>query len=281
MSDQALVSTEKEMRRALAVHGINTRRPSVARIYDCLLGGKDNFAPDRQAAELILKAVPEAAQACWQNRWFLGRVVRYLAAKEGVRQFIDIGSGLPTRDNVHEMALRAAPDARVVYVDNDRVVTLHADALLKASPRVQVVEADLRSPGQIIDAAAKGVIDFSKPVAVLLFAILHFLSDDEHPGEIVRSLTQALVPGSFVALSHITAEGIGEEKARAAQEAYKDTSAPVVPRSPAAITRFFDGLDLVGPGVTDIRLWRPDKPESKAKVMLIGGVGKVPGLRVQ
>jgi O-methyltransferase involved in polyketide biosynthesis len=274
MSDQAVYSTEEEMRRAVTGSGLDTGTANVARIYDALLGGKDNFAVDREAADQIMREIPYAALACRQNRDFLGRVVRRLAAEAGIRQFIDIGSGLPTGDNVHEIAQRADPLARVVYADYDRVVAAHARAqLAKGSRGVLVVEADLRDPGKIIDGA-KDLIDFSEPVAVLLFAILHFLTDGEQPHEIVRSLTDPLVPGSAVAVSHVTDEGIGPEKGLAARQVYQGASAPAVPRSREDITRFFDGLEVTGPGVTDINLWPEQVPGPFAPLTFYGGAGK-------
>jgi hypothetical protein len=195
----------------LAAPELDTTVANVARIYDCLLGGKDNFAADRAAAETVMREIPHSALACSQNRGFLPRVVRALA-DAGIRQFLDIGSGLPTRSNVHEIAQRAAPACRVVYVDYDRVVVAHARALLeKGSPGVLAVEGDLRDPRAII-GKARALIDFSEPVDVLLFAVLHFLTDAEQPREVVRALAEALAPGSAVALSHITDEGVGPDK---------------------------------------------------------------------
>jgi O-methyltransferase involved in polyketide biosynthesis len=228
--------------------------PNVARIYDFMLGGKDNFTADRAAAERVVEQVPHSALACRQNRDFLGRVVRSLA-DAGIRQFLDIGSGLPTRSNVHEIAQAAAPASRVVYVDYDPVVIGHARALLASgADGVMVVEGDLRDPGKII-GEAQGLLDFSEPVAVLLFAILHFLTDDDQPCEIVRRLTEPLAPSSALSVSHITADGTDPERSQAAQEVYQGASARAIPRSREGITRFFDGLDLLKPGVVDINHW--------------------------
>ena len=266
------------MRRILAASGLDISIPNVARIYDFLLGGKDNFAADREAARKILQEIPCAALACRQNREFLMRVVEVLA-DSGVRQFLDIGSGLPAQENVHEVAQAAAPGSRVVYVDYDHVVVSHAKALLKSgSPRVAVVEADLRDPEKILEGAG-ALIDFGEPVAVLMFAVLHFLTDADQPREAVRSLMEALVPGSALALSHVTGEGTALEASEAAQEIYRGASAPLVPRSRQDITGFFDGLDVVEPGVTDINLWPGKSPGPEAPVTLYGGLALKPAIR--
>jgi hypothetical protein len=272
---QLVDGTEEEMRGTLAALGLDTSIPNVARIYDFMQGGKDNFQADRDAAERVMREIPHSALACRQNRDFLGRVVRLLAG-HGIRQFLDIGSGLPTMDNVHEIAQAVDPESRVVYVDYDNIVAAHARALLeKGSPGVLVVEADLRDPGKII-GEAQGLIDFSEPVAILLFAILHFLTDEDDPRGIVRSLTETIVPGSAVAVSHITGEGTEPAKGLAAQKVYQGASAPAVPRSREDITRFFDGLDLVDPGVTDINLWPVQSIGPSAPLTFYGGVARKP-----
>ena len=270
---QAVDGAEGEkMRGQLAGGGLDTSVPNVARIYDFMLGGKDHFAADRDAAERVMREIPHSALACRQNRDFLGRAVRLLAA-QGIRQFLDIGSGLPTRDNVHEIAQAAAPGSRVVYVDYDNMVVTHARALLeKGSDGVLVVQGDVREPGKII-SDANALIDFSEPVAVLLFAILHFLPDEDDPHEIVGTLADALVPGSAAAISHLTGEGTEPGKGRAAQEVYRGASAPAVPRSRREIIRFFDGLDLIPPGATDINLWPARSLEPAAPLTFYGGVG--------
>jgi len=278
MWHQYRAGDEEERRRILTARGLDMTIPNVARIYDFLLGGKDNFAADRKAAGKILQGLPCAALACRQNREFLSRVVRVLA-DSGVRQFLDIGSGLPAQDNVHEVAQAAASDSRVVYVDYDDVVVSHARALLESgSPGVAVVEGDLRDPGKILEAAA-GLIDFGEPVAVLMFAVLHFLTDADQPREVVRSLTEALVPGSAVALSHVTGDGITPDASHAAQQAYQGASAQVVPRSRQDITGFFDGLNLVEPGVTDINLWPGKSSRPEAPLTLYGGLARKPASR--
>jgi hypothetical protein len=250
---------------------LDTTTPNVARIYDFLLGGKDNYAADRAAAERVLREIPHSAVAAQQNRAFLGRAVRLLA-DSGIRQFLDIGSGLPTRSNVHEIAQRAVPKSRVVYVDYDSVVVGHARALLeKGSPGVSVVVGDLRDPGKVI-RDTEGLLDFREPVAVLLFAILHFLRDDDKPHEVVRTLADALAAGGALAVSHITGEGTALEKNLAAQQVYQGASAPVVPRSREEVTCFFDGLELMEPGVADINLWPVKAAEPDTPLSFYGGV---------
>jgi O-methyltransferase involved in polyketide biosynthesis len=261
-----------ETSAGMATIQLNTSVPNAARIYDYLLGGKDNFAADRKAAELIGRQIPHSAAAAHQNRAFLGRVVRLLA-DTGIRQFLDIGSGLPTKANVHQIAQQVDPASRVVYVDYDVLAVSHARALLqKGSDYVTVVPGDLRDPGKII-RDTEDLLDFSQPVAILLFAILHFLRDDEKPHEVVRTLTDALPAGGALALSHITNEGIGEDKSRAAQQVYEAASAPVVPRSLAEMWPFFDGLALLAPGVTDIALWPVRQVAPEIPLSFYGGVG--------
>jgi O-methyltransferase involved in polyketide biosynthesis len=273
MRNQAVDGAEEEMRAQLAAHGLDMSVPNVARIYDFMLGGKDNFAADRQAAERVMREIPHSALACRQNRDFLGRAVRVLADR-GIRQFIDIGSGLPTRDNVHQIVQRAYPGARVAYVDYDHIVVAHARALLeKGSPGVLVLQGDVREPGKII-SDAKGLIDFSEPVAVLLFAILHFLTDADDPHAIVASLAGHLAPGSAVAISHLTGEGTEPDKGLAAQQVYQGASAPAVPRSREDITQFFDGLELIDPGMTDINLWPARSLEPATPLTFYGGVAR-------
>ena len=271
---QIVDGAEEEMRVQLAARGLDTSTPNVARIYDFMLGGKDNFAADRDAAGRVMREIPHSALACRQNRDFLGRVVGYLAAEVGIRQFLDIGSGLPTRSNVHEIAQAVATESRVAYVDYDHIVAAHARALLeKGSPGVLVVEGDIRDPGKII-SDAKGLIDFSEPVAVLLFAILHFLPDDDDPHAIVGSLAGHLAPGSAVAISHITDEEVAPERGLAAQEVYRSASAPAVPRSREDFTRFFDGLELIDPGVTNVNLWPARSLGPAAPLTFYGGVAR-------
>ena len=258
--------------------GIDTTVASPARIYDYLLGGKDNYAVDRAAAEEIIGLVPEAPMAARLNRAFLTRAVRFMAAA-GIRQFIDVGAGLPTRGNVHEVAQRGAPEARVVYVDNDPVVLAHGRALLETSAGVAVVEGDLRRPEEILaDARVRELIDFGRPVGLLLMAVLHFVADEDEPHACVRRLTGALPPGSLMAISHGWTGGLGAGAAEVAQVIYRRTACEIQPRDPAEVGRFFDGLDLVAPGVTWLSDWRPGlgpRPSDPARSCLIGAVGRI------
>ncbi|BEL07187.1 SAM-dependent methyltransferase [Actinoplanes sichuanensis] len=258
--------------------GLDTGRPHPARVYDVLLGGKDNFAADRAAAAEGLKVNPNAATAPRQNRAFLRRTVRFLA-ESGVRQFLDIGTGLPTSPNVHEVAQSVDPAARVVYADNDPLVLAHARGLLTSSPegRTAYVDGDLRDPAKIL-AGARDVLDFGQPVAVLLFAVLHFLADDDEPYRIVDELTAGLAPGSHLVISHITADHDPESWARFAEVMRRQGITSRL-RDHAEVSRFFAGLELVDPGVLPIARWRPDEVVefTDAQVALYGGVARKAG----
>jgi hypothetical protein len=256
---------------------LNVRKPNVARVYDRLLGGKDNFQPDRDAAAKLQKFLPDVAGAARQNRYFLERVVRYLVAQAGIRQIIDIGTGLPTQDNVHDVAQRLAPGTRVVYVDNDRLVVRHGMALLATNKDVAMVESDLRTPRELMTHPdTRRLIDFSGPVAVLMLASLHFVTDTDNPPAILRLWRETMPPGSYLAISHITADEVELATAKAAQNVYADASAPAVPRTLAQVESFFDGFDLVPPGVVNINSWPVPVPEYAAqrRVLLYGGVGR-------
>jgi SAM-dependent methyltransferase len=255
----------------------NVRQPNVARVYDALLGGKDNFAADRDAAARLRELLPDVARAARENRYFLERVVRYLVGQAGIRQIIDLGAGLPTRDNVHEVAQRIAPATRVVYVDNDPVVVRHGMALLATNENVAMAEADLRAPRAIITHPdTRRLIDFGGPVAVLMLASLHFVTDAGDPRAVLREWRDTLAAGSYLAISHITADEVEPATAKAAREVYADASAPAVPRTLAEVEAFFDGFDLVPPGVVNINSWPVPVPEYAAedRVLLYGGVGR-------
>ncbi|MET9340879.1 SAM-dependent methyltransferase [Nonomuraea sp. NPDC003804] len=259
---------------------IDPSTPSVARMYDYYLGGKDNFPADRAAAEKIIELVPSITRIARDNRDFLIRVVRVLAAA-GVRQFIDIGAGLPTRQNVHEVALEAAPDSRIVYVDNDPIVLVHARALLAETPRTIVVRADLRDPASILeDPWVRAHIDFSRPVAVLLFAILHFVPGDQEAAEIVARLHAPLVSGSHLALSHSYAGDLTGETIRNGRSVYRSaTPGSITPRTTEQVGALFTGLDVLEPGVVPIDAWRPSRPGVAAdfdKPGLLGAVARLP-----
>ena len=263
--------------------GIDTSAPNVARIYDYILGGKDNFAADRQAAQQLLAALPDIAGTVRDNRAFIGRVVRFLAGQAGIRQFLDLGAGLPTQDCVHEMAQAIAPDARVVYVDNDPVACSHGQALLGPRDRVSFVLGDLRRPDQILrhpDVLAR--IDFSRPVGVLCACALHFVPDEEKPHQIIARYRDHLAPGSFLAITHgisaPTPEDDPDGLVERVTDVYRTASAQIHVRPVQEIERFFDGFEIIEPGVVWMARWRPDPGTSPAgrPDSLYGGVGRKP-----
>ena len=262
---------------------INTGVPNPARIYDYFLGGKDNFPADREVAEQVVAIAPVARDIVEDNRAFLRRAVRLLAGEAGIRQFIDLGSGLPTQGNVHEIAQAAAPDARVVYVDNDAMVVTHSRALL-AGDNTAAIEADLRDPDSVMrHPEVRELIDFGRPVALLLLAILHFVPDDEDPFGIVARYTDALPAGSYLAISHgtrdiparpdMSPEAMAEMGAKV-ERLYQLTTASLVTRTHAQVERFFDGFDLLDPGLVEIQLWRPDEDDALLPGGFYGGVGR-------
>jgi len=251
--------------------------PSIACVYDYLLGGVHNFAPDQEAGRQVLARWPDARVTMRANRDFLGRAVRYLAGQAGVRQFLDIGSGIPTMGNVHEIARQAAPDARVVYVDNDAVAVQHSRAILAQNNNAIAIQADLRRPGEILgDPQLRDLLDLSRPVALLVVALLHFFPDSEAPARLVAELREALAPGSYVVISHGTTDGQPSQVADAMRH-YSQTTAPFQPRGHAAVKAFFDGLELVDPGLVRVSWWRPDPGQGAGgdrRVAAYGGVGR-------
>jgi hypothetical protein len=258
-----------------ALPRIDTTRAHPARVYDSWLGGKDNFAADREAAGLALLAYPALAEAIRSNRAFLGRAVRFLAGA-GVRQFLDIGTGLPAMNNTHEVAQREAPDCRVVYVDNDPIVLRHAQALLTSTPQgaCDYLRADLRAPETVVAEAAR-TLDFGRPVALMLLAVLQFALDEQDPYGLVRRLTAALPAGSYLVISHPT-DDFNPNKGES-MKVYNERSAEqAVVRDKAGTARFFDGLDLLEPGVVPVAGWRPDSAVIAAKPssMWCGVAGK-------
>ena len=254
--------------------------PHSARIYDWLLGGKDNFAVDRDAAARLLEVLPHARDAAQANRGFMTRAVRF-AAEQGVRQFLDIGTGLPTSPNVHEVAQAVDPAARVVYVDNDPVVLVHARALLTGSPQgeTRYIDADLSDPGGILADPGMSMLDLARPVALSLVAVLHFLTDEHDPYGVVRRLVDALAPGSFLIISHITFDPLPPESRRM-MEMVMAQGPKGQQRGRAEVERFFDGLELLAPGVVSVADWRPDddgSPRPSAQdVACYGAVGRMP-----
>ena len=248
--------------------GLDTRVPNVARIYDYMLGGKDNFAADRQMGDQLLEQFPTSDIVARQNRAFMGRAVRYCAG-QGIRQFLDLGSGLPTMDNVHEVARRVIPEASVVYVDNDKVAHSHACALLATSDGVAAILGDIREPARILaEVKARRLLDPTQPIAVVLAAMLHFITDQEDPAGIVAAFRDAMPPGSYLVLSHATHDILPEESARA-RTMYRGASSPLVTRSWEEIAALFVGLELVEPGLVVTTQWRP------AKALQIAGPGHI------
>ncbi len=249
-----------------------------ARIYDYLLGGKDNFAADREAAEQAVAAFPGLAAWARHNRAFLARAVRYLVSEAAIRQFLDIGTGLPTADNTHEVAQRIAPESRVVYVDNDPVVLVHARALLTSSPEgaTAYVQADLRDPETILRAAAD-TLDFTRPVALMLLAILHVVPDADDPWAIVSRIMAALPSGSYLVISHpasdVRAVEIAEMTRRFNQRLGNVVSAG---RTRDEVARFFAGLDLVEPGIVPTPQWRPDSGAEPVTEPAYAAMGRKP-----
>jgi SAM-dependent methyltransferase len=243
-----------------AREGLDTGRAHSARIYDYWLGGKDNFAADRAAAEQAIAANPGIVADVRANRAFLARAVHHLAADRGVRQFLDIGTGLPTASNTHQVAQAAAPDARVVYVDNDAIVLTHARALLASTPpgATAYLHADLRDTAAILQAAAE-TLDFASPVALLLLIILHLIPDSDDPYGTVANLVRALAPGSYLVLAHPASDIRAAEMAEMTRRVNRRLAGPpATMRDRAAITRFFDGLELLEPGVVQPQHWRPE-----------------------
>jgi SAM-dependent methyltransferase len=259
--------------------GIDTTVAHPARVYDYWLGGTNNFAADREAAERVLAATPGLRARVRANRAFLARVVRYLAAEAGIRQFLDVGTGIPSANNTHEIAQAAAADSRVVYVDNDPIVLIHAQELLASAPEgaTQYIEGDLRDPAAILEAAA-GTLDFTRPTALMLLGVLHLIGDSEDPYRIVAELMDALAPGSCLAISHPASDIHVAAQAEAQKRYNERVSTPQTLRNHAEVTRFFDGLDLVPPGVVYVHAWRPDPGDVPPAdgVSAHGGVARKP-----
>lgn len=254
--------------------GFDTSVAHQARMYDYLLGGKDNYAADRAAIDAQLQIYPDVAFAARANRAFLGRAVRYLTAEAGIRQFLDIGTGIPASNNTHEVAQSVAPGCRVVYVDYDPVVLLHAQALLTSSTQgaLDYIDADLRDPQKLLAQAAR-TLDFSRPVAVMLIAILHLIGDQDDPGGIIKQLMAAVPAGSYLALSQVASDIEAEQMAEAAKRYNRLARETQRHRSHAEVTRFFDGLELLDPGVVPVPQWRPaSEIEAAAHSAMWGGV---------
>jgi S-adenosyl methyltransferase len=257
---------------------VSVDRPSVARLYDFFLGGHHNFAADREMARRLLQAEPNARYIVAQNRAFLGRAVRFLLAR-GVRQFLDLGSGIPTQDNVHEIAQRGDRESRVVYVDNDPVAVAHSRQILSGNDRAIAIREDLRHPEAVLGhPEVTRLLDFRAPVGVLLVTVLHFVPDADDPAGVVSRLTGSLVPGSHLVISHATHEAAPGAAAQV-EQLYTSTSAAARTRSHEEIARFFTGFDLVQPGLVYLPLWRPDDPgaaDHPERAWFYAGVGRKP-----
>ncbi|SEC70585.1 O-Methyltransferase involved in polyketide biosynthesis [Streptomyces sp. 3213] len=266
-------------RPAWAPRSIDISVPSVSRIYDYYLGGSHNFEVDREAARKAMEFLPGLPKIMQANRAFMRRAVRFAAA-EGITQFLDIGSGIPTFGNVHEVAQEASPGAHVMYVDHDPVAVAHSQAVLAGNETAGVVAADLRKPQEILASAeVQRLIDVNRPVALLLVAILHFVEDADDPYGAVAQLRDALAPGSLLILTHASYEGIPlpPERAEGAVDVYKDIRNPLIMRSREEIARFFEGYDMVEPGLVPMPDWRPDTaPEDEDPYSFSGfaGVGR-------
>ncbi len=233
----------------------------IARVYDYWLGGKDNFAADREAARQAIAANPGIRAGVRANRAFLARAVRYLAGECGIRQFLDIGTGIPTAENTHEVAQAVAPESRIVYVDNDPVVLLHARSLLASHPAgsADYIDADLRDTATILDGAAR-TLDFGQPVAILLLLVLHLIPDSDDPYGIVARLMSAVPSGSYLVITHVAADVEVDAMAEMAQRLNRLVAEKGTMRGKADVARFFDGLELAEPGIVQPQLWRPDGP---------------------
>lgn len=256
--------------------------PSTARMYDYYLDGKNNYPADREAAEKAIATMPPGTlrATARHNREFLGRVVRFAAGEANISQFLDIGTGLPIMNQVHEVARDVRPSCRVVYVDHDPVVLAHARDMLNGVPGTTIIKHDLRNPGRLLaDPELRSLLDFDKPVAVLLIAILHFISDEEDPRQLIRTLTDPLPPGSYLAISHLTSDG-HDGVSDGARAGYATATSHLYSRTRDEVAALFDGLDLTEPGVVWLPQWRPDatsgSPDKPADCIGWCGVARKP-----
>jgi hypothetical protein len=273
---QASFSRQSEPNSSdVAVPGFDPSVPSPARMYDYYLGGKDNFPTDREAAELALSVVPFGREVAYANRRFLARAVTFMA-RDGISQFIDLGTGLPTKPNIHEVARSIHPGARVLYVDNDPMVCAHAQALLAANDGVAAIQGDIRAPQAILDdPVTHALIDFIRPVGMLFVAVLHFLTEDDRPGEQVAAFRWRMASGSMLGLSHITCDGTPPDVQSTIQDIYAEASAPAVFRTRQEIETFLGGLDLVDPGLVEVGAWRSLRQSPPAPLRFLGGVARI------
>ncbi|MEV4255604.1 SAM-dependent methyltransferase [Spirillospora sp. NPDC049652] len=257
---------------------LEERTPSVARMYDFMLGGKDNLGVDRERAREAVAADPLFPRVVRENRAFLGRVARFLAQDCGIDQFLDIGTGLPTQDNVHQIVQRVNPDASVVYVDNDPVVLAHGRALLADNNRTTVIQADLRDPSAILSHPdVRRLLDLDRPVALLLLAILHFVPDEAEPHALLDELRDALPSGSYLAITHGSPD-LRPDVVHRLEEIYSRTASPALARSREDVARFFGDFEMVDPGLVWVPWWRPEEEpaEDSDLVWFLGGVARKP-----
>jgi O-methyltransferase involved in polyketide biosynthesis len=256
----------------------DTSVPHIARVYDYWLGGKDNFEADRVAAEQVVATFPDVLVSVRAQRAFLGRAVHYLVTEAGIRQFLDIGTGLPAGNNTHEVAQKIAPETRVVYVDNDPIVLLHARTLLASSPEgaTAYIDADFRDTEKIL-AEASGALDFSQPVAVMMLGLLHCIPDADDPAALVARVMAAVPSGSYLVIAH-PASDVAEQVSRSMGNYNKQGAAPLTARSYAEVSQFFAGLDLVEPGLVQLHRWRPGTGEvgEGRELANYGGVARKP-----
>lgn len=264
-------------RPAWAPQGIDLSVPSVSRIYDYYLGGSYNFEVDREAGRRAVEAWPGLPKLMQANRAFMRRAVRF-AADSGISQFLDIGSGIPTFGNVHEMAQGATPDAKVVYVDNDPVAVAHSRAVLGGEDATDIVAADFRKPSQVLDSEPVArVLDLGQPVALLLVALLHFVEDADDPWRAVAEYRDALAPGSLLVVTHASPEGGLYDNAEAGELTglYRGIGSPLTLRSQAEVERFFDGFEIIEPGLVPCPMWRPDGSDSEPDPVTLSGFAGV------
>jgi hypothetical protein len=259
--------------------GIDTTKASAARVYDWWLGGQHNFKVDEDAARAYLSVQRNTRVSARAYRNFLIRAVRYLTAEAGIRQFLDIGSGIPTEQNVHQVAQAIAPGSRVVYVDNDDVAVAHSKAILAGNPGAAAILADLRDPEVILGhPETRRLLDFSQPVGLILAAVLHFVPDSDNPGRIIQTLREPLAPGSYLAISHGCTDTIADMADAYASTYNKRVAATAAGRTREEIARLFDGFTLIEPGLVWCDEWRPDSPsdvpEDPSSLWAVGGVGK-------
>jgi hypothetical protein len=267
-------------RPSWAPEDVDLDRPSIARVYDYYLGGTHNFTADRAFADAVLAATPEVRTAAIDNRAFLRRAVRYLSGL-GIRQFIDLGAGIPTSGNVHEVLREASDDpSKVVYVDLDPVAIAHSRAILDGVPNAAAVAGDLRKPAEVLaNPALRGIVDFREPVAIMLLAVLHFVTPEEHPEDIVAGYAAASVPGSYLVISHAgpaTGRALTDDEKKS-YEAYRNSATPVVLRSAPEVEALFGDLTIIEPGVVPAPRWRPDGPTDaipEASMLVSAGIGR-------